>query len=283
MIETNSLVSTDWVESHLGNNNIVIVEVNSHPEHSYLKGHIPSSILWNLHKDLEDQVKRDIPSGTDMEKLLGNSGISNDTTIILYGDGNNRSATWAFWLLRFYRHPKIKLIDGGRVKWLIEGKPTTVEAPKTKPTRYQIKPPDKSIRATLPYIVKNLSRNDLRLIDTRTIEEYLGQLASSPGAPQTGISKNGRIPNSVNIQWTDCINPDGTVKPPNILSDMFSDNNALPNNEIVAYCRLGVRASYTWFVLSEILNYQNVKNYDGSWTEWGNSIGVPIEIGPPIK
>ena len=121
------------------------------------------------------------------------------------------------------------------------------------------------------------------IIDTRTIEEYLGEMASSPGTPQTGISKNGRIPNSVNIQWTDCINPDGTVKSPQILSDMFSTNNALPNNEIVAYCRLGVRASYTWFVLSEILNYQNVKNYDGSWTEWGNSIGVPIEIGPPIK
>ena len=283
MIETNSLVSTDWVENHLEDDDIAIVEVNSHPEQSYLKGHIPSSTLWNLHKDLEDQIKRDIPSGTDMEKLLGNSGITNETTIILYGDGNNRSATWAFWLLRFYRHTKIKLIDGGRVKWLIEGKPVTSEIPKPKPANYQIKPPDKAIRATLPYIIKNLNRNDLRIIDTRTIEEYLGEMASSPGSPQTGISKNGRIPNSVNIQWTDCINPDGTVKSPQILSDMFSTNNALPENEVVAYCRLGVRASYTWFVLSEILNYQNVKNYDGSWTEWGNSIGVPIEIGLPIK
>ena len=283
MIETNSLVSTDWVENHLEDDDIAIIEVNSHPEQSYLKGHIPSSILWNLHKDLEDQIKRDIPSGTDMEKLLGNSGITNETTIILYGDGNNRSATWAFWLLRFYRHTKIKLIDGGRVKWLIEGKPVTSEIPKPKPANYQIKPPDKAIRATLPYIIKNLNRNDLRIIDTRTIEEYLGEMASSPGTPQTGIAKNGRIPNSVNIQWTDCINPDGTVKSPQILSDMFSTNNALPENEVVAYCRLGVRASYTWFVLSEILNYQNVKNYDGSWTEWGNSIGVPIEIGPPIK
>ena len=283
MIETNSLVSTDWVENHLEDDDIAIVEVNSHPEQSYLKGHIPSSILWNLHKDLEDQIKRDIPSGTDMEKLLGNSGITNETTIILYGDGNNRSATWAFWLLRFYRHTKIKLIDGGRVKWLIEGKPVTSEIPKPEFANYQIKPPDKAIRATLSYIIKNLNRNDLRIIDTRTIEEYLGEMASSPGTPQTGISKNGRIPNSVNIQWTDCINPDGTVKSPQILSDMFSTNNTLPENEVVAYCRLGVRASYTWFVLSEILNYQNVKNYDGSWTEWGNSIGVPIEIGPPIK
>ena len=283
MIETNSLVSTDWVENHLEDDDIAIIEVNSHPEQSYLKGHIPSSILWNLHKDLEDQIKRDIPSGTDMEKLMGSSGITNETTIILYGDGNNRSATWAFWLLRFYRHTKIKLIDGGRVKWLIEGKPVTSEIPKPKPANYQIKPPDKAIRATLSYIIKNLNRNDLRIIDTRTIEEYLGEMASSPGTPQTGISKNGRIPNSVNIQWTDCINPDGTVKSPQILSDMFSTNNALPENEVVAYCRLGVRASYTWFVLSEILNYQNVKNYDGSWTEWGNSIGVPIEIGPLIK
>lgn len=283
MIDTNSLVSTDWVQNHLEGQDITIVEVNSHPEKSYLKGHIPSSILWNLHTDLEDQVKRDIPSGTDMEKLLGDSGISNHTTIILYGDGNNRSATWAFWLLRFYRHPNIKLIDGGRIKWLIEGKPLTIEKPKIETTHYQIKPPDKSIRASLGYIIKSLSKDNLQLIDTRTIEEYLGQLASSPGTPQTGISRNGRIPNSVNIQWTDCINSDGTVKSPEILFDMFKRNNALPDNEIIAYCRLGVRASYTWFVLSEILNYQNVKNYDGSWTEWGNSIGVPIEIGPAIE
>ncbi len=269
--------------NHLEDNNITIVEVNSHPEKSYFQSHIPSAILWDLHKDLEDPIKRDIPSGTDMEKLLGKSGITNETTIILYGDGNNRSATWAFWLLKFYRHKKIKLIDGGRVKWLIEGKPVTADIPKSDSANYQIKPPDKSIRATLPYITKNLYKNDLRIIDTRTIEEYLGEMASSPGTPQTGISKNGRIPNSVNIQWTDCINPDGTVKSSKVLSKMFGINNALPENEIIAYCRLGVRASYTWFVLHEILNYENVKNYDGSWTEWGNSIGVPIEIGPPIK
>ena len=283
MTESNSLVSTDWVENNLENDETVIIEVNSHPEKSYLKGHIPSAIIWDLHKDLEDQVKRDIPSGTDMEKLLGISGITNETTIILYGDGNNRSATWAFWLLRLYRHKKIKLIDGGRIKWLIEGKPITNTIPKPEPTKYQIQPPDKAIRATLPYIIKNLNRNDLSIIDTRTNEEYIGETASSPGTPQSGISKNGRIPNSVNIQWTDCINGDGTVKSPQVLSEMFASNNALPDNEIVAYCRLGVRASYTWFVLSEILNYQNVKNYDGSWTEWGNSIGVPIEIGKPIK
>ena len=283
MIETNSLVSTDWMANHLEDNNITVVEVNSHPEKSYFQSHIPSAILWDLHKDLEDPIKRDIPSGTDMEKLLGKSGITNETTIILYGDGNNRSATWAFWLLKFYRHKKIKLIDGGRIKWLIEGKPVIADIPKSDSANYQIKPPDKSIRATLPYITKNLYKNDLRIIDTRTIEEYLGEMASSPGTPQTGISKNGRIPNSVNIQWTDCINPDGTVKSSKVLSKMFGINNALPENEIIAYCRLGVRASYTWFVLHEILNYENVKNYDGSWTEWGNSIGTPIEIGPPIK
>ena len=269
------LVSTTWLEERLAGPSIVVAEVNTDLEAGYNQGHVPGAVGWHLHRDLEDQTRRDIPGASQLEELLGRSGIDNATTVVLYGDGNNRSATWAFWLLKHYRHDDVRLLDGGRTKWVEEGRTFSTDAPMPTPKTYKAGIPDKSLRATRDHIVTNLDSSSLTLLDTRTYDEYVGQLSES----QSEIYRNGRIPGAVHIPWDDGATEDGTFRSADELRRMYQEKGVTADQEVVAYCRLGVRASYSWFVLKYLLGYERVRNYDGSWTEWGNSIGVPIETG----
>ncbi len=275
------VVSTEWVSDHLDDPSITIVEVDTNLETDYRQGHVPGAVGWGLHVDLEDQTRRDIPAVAQIEALMSRSGIGNDTTVVLYGDGNNRSATWAFWVLDYYRHKDARLMDGGRKKWIDEGRPLSTEEPDPTPTTYKASTPDLSLRAMKEYVAANLDSPTMKLLDTRTREEFEGELTSAPGTPQSDIYRKGRIPGAVHIPWDDGSADDGTFKPVDELRRMYEGVGLDPSDEVVPYCRLGVRASYSWFVLKHLLGYSRVRNYDGSWTEWGNSAGTPIETGAP--
>ena len=275
------LVSTEWVAEHLDDPSVVVAEVNTDLQESYRQGHVPGAVGWGLHTDFEDQVRRDVPGVPQVEALLGRSGIDNSTTIVLYGDGNNRSATWAFWVLKYYRHQDVRLMDGGRTKWMAEGRPVSQDEPVRPTVTYKASVPDRTIRARKEYIVENLRSPALVPLDTRTYEEYAGQLTSAPGTPQPEIYRKGRIPGAVHAPWDDGASEDGTFKSAQELRAMYEAKGLDPSKEVVPYCRLGVRASYSWFVLKYLLGYPRVRNYDGSWTEWGNASGVPIEIDAP--
>ena len=277
---TGVLVSTQWVEDHLLDPSSVVVEVNTDLNDGYLQGHAPGAVGWGLHTDLEDPVRRDLPSVSQFEALMERSGIDNGTTIVLYGDGNNRSATWAFWVLKYYRHGIVRLMNGGRAKWLAEGRPISAEAPAPTDKGYRASVPDKSLRAMRDHIVQNLRDPSLKLLDTRTVEEYAGRLTSSPGTAQPEIERTGRIPGAIHVAWDDAAAEDGAFRPVEELRNLYATTGIGPDDEVITYCRLGVRASYSWFVLKYLLGYRRVRNYDGSWTEWGNSTGVPIETGP---
>jgi len=276
-IEPQVLVSTEWVAEHLDHPSIVVVEVNTDLEAGYHQGHVPGAVGWGLHTDMEDQVRRDIPGVAQLEELLGWSGIDNDTTILLYGDGNNRSATWAFWVLEHYRHGDIRLMDGGRKKWIDEGRPLSADVAVMMAKTYKASAPDRSLRAMKEYIVENLGNPAFKLLDTRTRDEYAGLLTSAPGTPQPDIYRKGRIPGAIHVPWDDGATEDGAFRPVEELRELYSGQGLDSSQEVVPYCRLGVRASYSWFVLKHLLGYPRVRNYDGSWTEWGNASGVPIE------
>ncbi len=272
-----ALVGTEWVLEHLYDDSVVVAEVNTDLDADYRQGHVPGAVGWGLHIDLEDQVRRDIPAVAQIEGLLGRSGIGNDTTVVLYGDGNNRSATWAFWLLKYYRHEDVRIMNGGRAKWLKEGRPVSTEEPAPASRPYRAGAQDKSLRAMRDYIVSNLGKPSFKPLDTRDYGEYSGEFTSSLGTPQEGIYRAGRIPGAVHLRWRDGAADDSTFRSAGELRQMYESKGLAPSDEIVAYCRLGVRASFSWFVLKYLLGYQRVRNYDGSWTEWGNSTGVPIE------
>ena len=271
------LAETEWVAQHLSDPSLVIAEVNTDPSTTYRQGHIPGSVGWALHTDLEHQLRRDIPSIEQIEGLLGRSGVDNDTTVVLYSDGINRSATWAFWILRYYGHQDVRLINGGRKKWIDEGRPLSTDIPTPTPKVYRAQAPNDALRATKDYIVAHLDDPKVKLLDTRTIEEYQGVLTSAPGTPQPDIYRKGRIPGGTHIPWEDGATQDGTFKPADELRHLYEERGITRDKEVIPYCRLGVRASYSWFVLKYLLGYEKVRNYDGSWTEWGNAVGVPIE------
>ena len=275
--EPDAIVTTEWVEERLDDPAVVIAEVDTDLDADYRQGHVPGAVGWGLHTDMEDPVRRDIPGVAQIEALLGKSGVDNDTTVVVYGDGNNRSATWAFWVLKYYRHRDVRLMDGGRTKWLAEGRPVSTDAPTSNAATYRVQAPDRSIRATREHILDTLGRMDVKLLDTRAAEEYSGALTSAPGTPQPDIVRKGRIPGAVHVAWDDGAGEDGAFRPVEELRRMYEERGFTPDDEVVPYCRLGVRASYSWFVLKYLLGYPRVRNYDGSWTEWGNSIGVPIE------
>ncbi len=277
------LVSPDWVSEHLHDSSIVIAEVNTDLDARYRRSHVPGAVGWSLHIDLEDQVRRDIPTVSRLEGLLGRSGIDNETVVVLYGYGNNRSATWAFWVLKYYRHRDVRLMDGGRARWMAEGRPLSTETPTPMARTYRAGVPDQTLRATKEYIARNLRDPNLKLLDTRTAEEYAGTLNSAPGTPQPDIYRKGRIPGAIHVAWDDGGAEDGSFKPIDVLREMYREKGLTPDQEVVAYCRLGVRASYSWFVLKYLLGYERARNYDGSWTEWGNSVGVPIETDATPK
>ncbi|MEX1063651.1 MAG: sulfurtransferase [Balneolaceae bacterium] len=269
------LVSTEWAASHLEDKDVRFVEVDVHTK-SYDSGHIPGAVGWNWKKQLQDQLRRTIASKDDFQALLRDSGIDTDTTIVLYGDNNNWFAAWAYWLLKYYNHDKLKILDGGRKKWEDEGREFTTEVPKYNSTGYTISGVNKKYRALRDDVTKRLGRDSTGLVDVRSPDEFTGKILAPPGLNELS-QRPGHIPGASNIPWSKAVNEDGTFKSIDELKKLYEGEGITPDKEIIAYCRIGERSAHSWFVLNELLGYTNVLNYDGSWTEWGNLIEAPIE------
>lgn len=273
---SNVLVSTEYVAQHRNAPNVVIVEVDANIA-TYHEGHIPGALGWDWQTQLNDNVRRDIISKADLEALLRKSGIGNNTMIILYGDNNNWFAAWAFWQLKIYGHKDVRLMDGGRKKWVTEGRTLSKDKPAPKTASYKASAPDQSLRAYLPQ-VQAAMKNGAVLVDVRSPEEFSGKVVAPAGLPETA-QRGGHIPGAKNIPWGKACNEDGTFKSYEELQALYGSKGVTPDKEVIAYCRIGERSSHTWFVLKYLLDFKNVKNYDGSWTEWGNLVGVPVERG----
>jgi thiosulfate/3-mercaptopyruvate sulfurtransferase len=271
------LVETDWVEEHLNDPSIRIVEVDENPA-LYAEAHIPGAIGFDWKKDLQDQVKRDFLGPDEFAELMGSRGISNDHTIVLYGDRNNWFAAYTYWYFRYYGHDKVKLMNGPREKWISENRPTSTDTPEYEPTTFSAGPRDDSIRAKRDEVLEALDSNT-RLVDVRSPAEYSGELIAMAGYEQEGAQRGGHIPGAASIPWAQAVKEDGTFKDADELRELYGSKGVTDGNDIIAYCRIGERSAHTWFVLHELLGEENVKNYDGSWTEWGNMVDVPIEKG----
>lgn len=270
------LATTDWAAQHLNDPKVRLVEVDVDTT-AYDQGHIPGAVGWNWQTQLQDNIRRDLIEKATLEKLLGQSGISNDTTILLYGDNNNWFAAYALWQLKYYGHKDVRLINGGRKKWIEEKRPLTTEPAKVSPATYRASGPDESIRARKEDIFSILEkRRPGELVDVRSVDEFTGKILAPPGLSETA-QRAGHIPGAANIPWAQAANEDGTFKSVDALKQLYEGKGVTGANEVIAYCRIGERSSHTWFVLKYLLGYRNVKNYDGSWTEWGNLIGAPIE------
>lgn len=270
------LVSTDWVAQHKSDPKVVIAEVDVDTK-AYDEGHVPGALGWNWQTQLCDTVQRDIIPKNEMEKLMRDGGISNDTTVVLYGDNNNWFAAWAFWQMKIYGHKDVRIMDGGRKKWVAEGREMSKEKPAPKPASYKASTPDQSLRAYLPQ-VQEAMKNGVAMVDVRSVDEFTGKILSPPGLPET-CQRGGHIPGAKNIPWATACNEDGTFKSFDELQALYGSKGLTPDKEVIAYCRIGERSSHTWFVLKYLLGFKNVKNYDGSWTEWGNLVASPVERG----
>jgi thiosulfate/3-mercaptopyruvate sulfurtransferase len=270
------LVDADWVQAHLHDPKVRLIEVDVDTT-AYDQGHIPGAIAYNWQKELQDQVVRAPLSKEHLEELLGRAGVSNDTTIVLYGDNNNWFAAWALWILKYYGHHDVRLLDGGRVKWLADKREITTDVPSYPATTYHAGTPDTGIRALRDQVLNWLGRENIALVDVRSPGEYSGELLAPANLPQEGAQRGGHIPGAANIPWSQAVQADGTFKPADELRSLYGSKGVTPDKEVVAYCRIGERSSHTWFVLQYLLGYPQVRNYDGSWTEWGSLIGVPIE------
>ncbi len=269
------LVETQWVEDHLEDDSIRIVEVDENPA-LYSESHIPGAIGFDWQRDLQDQVKRDFLGPEAFGELFGANGVSNDHTIVLYGDRNNWFAAYTYWYLLYYGHHDVKLMNGPREKWIDEGRPTTTEVPTYAAANFAAKAPDESIRAMRDEMLAILG-DETRLVDVRSPQEYSGELIAMAGYEQEGAQRAGHIPGAINIPWAQAVREDGTFKPADELKELYAGKGVVNGSDIVAYCRIGERSAHTWFVLHELLGQGNVKNYDGSWTEWGNMVNVPVE------
>jgi thiosulfate/3-mercaptopyruvate sulfurtransferase len=272
------LVETNWVAEHLNDPKVRVVE----SDEDYLlydTGHIPGAVKVDWFTTLQNPEERDFLSEEAFQQLCSRLGIANDTTVVFYGDKNNWFATYAFWLFEYYGHANKKIMNGGRLKWTQEGRPLTREVPSYPATSYRAKEPDQEIRAFREQVLKQ-SQSGRPLIDVRSPKEYSGELIAMPNYPQEGAQRGGHIPGAVNIPWSTAIREqDGTFKPAEELRQIYAGKGVRPEQEVFAYCRIGERSSHTWFVLKYLLGYPAVKNYDGSWTEWGNLVGVPIHKG----
>ena len=271
-----SLVDADWVEAHLTDPTVRLLEVDVDTT-AYEQGHLPGAVGFNWQKDLQDQVVRAPVNKEQLEVLLSRAGVSNDTTIILYGDNNNWFAAWALWILKYYGHRDVRLLDGGRVKWLADKRELTTETPAYSRTSYAAQTPRSDIRAFRDQILLSLGRTEFALVDVRSPAEYSGELLAPAHLPQEGAQRGGHIPGAANIPWSLAVREDGTFKPADELRSLYESKGISSEQEVIAYCRIGERSSHTWFVLHYLLGYPKVRNYDGSWTEWGSLIGVPIE------
>jgi thiosulfate/3-mercaptopyruvate sulfurtransferase len=269
------LVSTDWVTKNLKDPNTRFVEVDVDTK-AYSEGHIPGAVGWDWGTQLCDTVRRDIIPKDKFEQLMNNSGIGNNTVLILYGDNNNWFAAWAFWQLKMYGHQDVRLMNGGRKKWIAEGRELVKEVPSYSKASYRAKDADYSLRAFLPEVMKSVDNRAVQLVDVRSPQEFTGEILAPPGLPET-CQRGGHIPTAKNIPWSKACNDDGTFKSLEELKQLYTSAGITGEKPVIAYCRIGERSSHTWFVLKYLLGHQHVKNYDGSWTEWGNLVGAPVE------
>jgi len=270
------LVETSWVAEHLNDPAIRIIEADEDVL-LYEVGHLPGAVKLDWHVDVQDPVSRDFVDQQGFEKLMSRWGISNDTTIILYGDKNNWYACYSFWLFTMFGHKHIKIMNGGRQKWEAEGRPFTKDVPHFAATTYHAQPMDESIRAFREDVMNGLKDPNRRLIDVRSPQEYTGELIHMVNYPQEGAQRGGHIPTAKSIPWGTAANADGTFKSPEELRQIYGGKDITPEKDVVTYCRIGERSAHTWFVLTYLLGYPRVRNYDGSWTEWGNLVKAPIE------
>jgi thiosulfate/3-mercaptopyruvate sulfurtransferase len=269
------LVTTDWVAENLKNPRVKLIEVDV-DTNAYDEGHAPGAVGFNWTSQLQDQTRRDIISKESLEQLLSEAGVSNDDTIVLYGDNNNWFAAYAFWLLEMYGHKDVKLMDGGRKKWMEENRPTTKDAPKPAKTSYKAQAPNLELRAKRDQVLSALNNSKNALVDVRSPAEFNGEIMAPPGLPETA-QRMGHIPGAANVPWAQAVREDGTFKSKEELEQLYGTKGVTKDKDVIAYCRIGERSSHTWFALKHLLDYPNVKNYDGSWTEYGSLIDVPIE------
>ena len=271
------LVSTEWVAQHGKDPKVRIVEVDV-DTNAYNEGHIPGAIAWAWNTQLSDTIRRDILSKDALEKLLSESGIANDSTVVLYGDNNNWFAAWALWQLKLYGHKDVRVVNGGRKKWLAEGRELSTAVSKYPQTTYRAAAADLSLRVFLPQAQAASRESSAVLVDVRSPQEFTGEILAPPGLPET-CQRGGHIPGARSIPWGKACNDDGTFRPFDELKSLYAAEGVDGSKPVIAYCRIGERSSHSWFVLKYLLGYGNISNYDGSWTEWGNLVGAPIEKG----
>jgi thiosulfate/3-mercaptopyruvate sulfurtransferase len=276
MSRNDVLVSADWAQEHIGAPGIVFVEVDEDTS-AYDKGHIEGAVKLDWKTDLQDPLRRDFVSKEQFEQLLSERGISNDDTVVLYGGNNNWFAAYAYWYFKLYGHSDVKLIDGGRKKWELDSRPLSSDPVSRPATQYRAEDQDKDIRAFRDEVVDAIGQKNL--VDVRSPDEFSGKLVAPAHLPQEGAQRPGHIPTAVNVPWSKAANEDGTFKSDEELAKLYAEAGLDTGKDTIAYCRIGERSSHTWFVLRELLGHQNVKNYDGSWTEYGSLVGVPIEKG----
>jgi thiosulfate/3-mercaptopyruvate sulfurtransferase len=271
------LVDTQWVEDHLKDPKVRVAEVDYDPKANYKLGHALGAVLFDWKEDINDPLTRNIFSKQSCEDLLQRAGISNDITLILYGDFNNWFAAFAFWVFKYYGYDDIRLMNGGRKKWLEEDRPLSKDIPEYPKGNFKAAEPDKSIRVFLNYVRDSLGSSQKVLIDVRSPKEFTGEILAPPEYPTEHAQRGGHIPGALNIPWSQAVGEDGTFKSAEELKKLYESKGITSDKEVITYCRIGERSSHTWFVLKYLLGYPDVKNYDGSWTEWGNMIDNPIE------
>jgi thiosulfate/3-mercaptopyruvate sulfurtransferase len=269
------LVDTQWVLDRLEDESIRIVEVDENPA-LYAEAHIPGAIGFDWKKDLQDQVKRDFLGPEEFGRLFGSRGIGDEHTVVLYGDRNNWFAAYTYWYLKYYGHDAVRLVNGPREKWIGENRPTTADVPSYPAATFTARPGDEAIRARRDEVLAALE-SATKLVDVRSPQEYSGELIAMPGYEQEGAQRAGHIPGAASVPWAQAVREDGTFKSADELRELYTSKGVLDGDPVIAYCRIGERSAHTWFVLHELLGHGEVKNYDGSWTEWGNLVNVPIE------